>query len=110
MTLSIINPNKEPNSYIKVVVDVFSIFMLGAFLLILMLTYKSNLKLFILSISIYLIILQVYVLYYMYMIKDVNILKSTSHRLLNFINIYGIFISIFIISITFLIPIDNIYS
>lgn len=101
MAVTIINSDKsQPVSYLNVVVDVSSIFMLGLFMLLLIMTYTNNIKFFVVAISIYFIILNMYMLLYMNLVKDPVILKSMHHRLLNFICVYTIFLSIFMIIVS----------
>lgn len=97
------NEEQKKVSNFSVIADVFSIFILGVFLLILMTTYTYNIQMFVLAIAIYFIGLNFLVLLYMNMIKDPSIVKTLQHRLLNFIGIYNIFLGLFLIILSFFI-------
>ena len=97
------NEEKKEVSNLGVVADVFSIFILGVFLLILMTTYTHNIQMFVLAIAVYFIGVNFLVILYMSMIKDKTIIRSLQHRLLNFIGIYNIFLGLFLIVLSFFI-------
>lgn len=97
------NEQKKEVSNLSVIVDVFSIFILGVFLLILMTTYTYNIQMFVLSIAVYFIGLNFIVLLYMNTIKDPIVQKTLLHKLLNFISIYNIFLGLFLIVLSFFI-------
>lgn len=97
------NEDKNEVGNLDIISDVFTIFILGVFLLILMTTYTYNIQMFVLAIAIYFIALNFLVLLYMSMIKDTTIMKSLRHRLLNFIGVYNIFLGLFLIVLSFFI-------
>ena len=97
MPISVNTTAQESISYLKMVIDVFTIFILGIFLIILYMTYNRNIMYFTISISIYFIILNIYVVLYMNMVKDPVLTSSIHHRIINFVCIYNVFMSIFLI-------------
>uniref|UniRef100_A0A6C0BP14 Uncharacterized protein n=1 Tax=viral metagenome TaxID=1070528 RepID=A0A6C0BP14_9ZZZZ len=89
-------------SNISVVADVFIIFILGLFLLVLMTTYTNNIRLFVLSLAVYFIGMNIYILLYITSINDNKIKKTLKHRILNFMGIYNIFLGMFLIILSFM--------
>jgi hypothetical protein len=89
-------------SNISVVADVFIIFILGLFLLVLMTTYTNNIRLFVLSLAVYFIVINIYILLYITSINDNKIKTTLKHRILNFMGIYNIFLGMFLIILSFM--------
>lgn len=101
MVVSLVkNEEHESISYFKLILDVFSIFVLGLFMLVLFKTFTKNNMYFTIAVSVYLIILSVYTLLYLNMITERKLIYGVHHRLINFINIYNIFLSIFMIMLS----------
>ena len=99
MVVSLVNDKKDKISYIQLVVDVFCIFVLGIFLLIIFKTFNSKAIYFTITISVYLIVYSIYTLIYLNKVTNVDIIYGLHHRFLNFMNIYNIFLAIFLITI-----------
>jgi hypothetical protein len=94
--------NNAPVSYIQTIADVFVIFILGLFLLILFKSYVgngSNMMLFMILISVYFVCMNIYVMIYLNMVKNTTLTNGVHHRLLNFFSIYNVFLGIFMLSI-----------
>lgn len=102
MAVTILSNDMKPFSYLALIGDVFIIFMSGIYFLLLYRLYTKNVAYFIIGVSIYFIILNIYTLLYLHQIKDPVLLKSIHHRLLNFIGIYNIFLAIFMMLISFM--------
>jgi hypothetical protein len=100
MVISVVNDKQEKVSYLRLIMDVFFIFILGLFLLVLFRTFTKNKMYFTIALSIYIIIFSVYTLLYLNMITNPNLIYGIHHRLINFINIYNIFLSVFMIIIS----------
>ena len=104
MVVSVIHNNSEAPvdgvSYVKLIVDVLFIFIMGLFLLIIFKTFSQNKIYFTVSLATYLIIISMYTLLYMNMVKSKALLNSIHHRSISFSSIYNVFLSIFLIVVS----------
>lgn len=97
MAIIVTTSANESISYLKLVIDVFTIFILGIFLIVLYKTYTRRPMYFVIALSTYFIVLNIYVVLYLNMIKDPVLTSSIHHRIINFVCIYNIFMAIFLI-------------
>lgn len=97
MAIIVTTNANESISYLKLVIDVFTIFILGIFLIVLYKTYTRRPMYFVIALSIYFIVLNIYVVLYLNMVKDPVLTSSIHHRVINFLCIYNIFMAIFLI-------------
>lgn len=97
MAIIVTTSADESVSYLKLVIDVFTIFILGIFLIVLYKTYTKRPVYFVVALSVYFIVFNLYVLLYLNMIKDPVLTSSIHHRIINFVGVYDIFMAIFLI-------------
>lgn len=88
---------KKTVSYLQIILDVFVIFVLGLFLLLVFRTFTKNKTFFTIAMSIYLIIFSMYTLLYLSMVTERKIIEGIHHRAITFINVYNVFLAIFMI-------------
>jgi hypothetical protein len=91
------NNNVVVSSNWDVFVDVVTIFGLGLVMLLIMLSYTKNITYFVMIISTYFIINNMYTVLYMSLNNDYVITQSIQHRVLLFMSVYNVFLGIFMI-------------
>jgi len=91
------NNNDVVSSNWDVFVDVVTIFGLGLLMLLVMLSYTKNITYFVMIISGYFIMNNIYTVIYMSLNNDHVIAQSIQHRILLFMSIYNIFLGIFMV-------------
>jgi hypothetical protein len=91
------NNNVVVSSNWDVFVDVITIFGLGLLMLLVMLSYTKNITYFVIIISGYFIMNNIYAVIYMSLNNDNVIAQSIQHRILLFMSIYNIFLGLFMI-------------
>jgi hypothetical protein len=99
MAIIVTTNANQTTSYLNLVINVFTIFILGLFLIILYKTYTKRPMYFIIALSIYFIVLNIYILLYMNMIKDPVLTNSIHHKIINFLGVYKIFMAMFMIGL-----------
>lgn len=80
-----------------VFVDVLTIFGLGLVMLMILLSYTKNITYFVMIISAYFIMNNIYTVFYMTLNKQNVISQSIQHRILLFMSVYNIFLGVFMI-------------
>lgn len=94
MAIAVVGHKYEPVSYLNIIANVFLILLLGMYLLLLFATYTKSVGYFVIAIAVYIIIFNLYYLLHISTIKDPVILKTLNHRIITFMCIYNVFLSI----------------